>query len=209
MPPVAGSIRSWWNSFGGCPSSCTISGAKIATSDQEDHEERRRRARPCRACSRRQAIWPSERPSMTGPEPTSSCSVGAPPAPGSTSRGVLTRWDSSGRRVGARANGACRDALGAPIGQRRPTWRRSQATNPPCCAIVTLVEQRRHMSAGSAQDKVKVVLVGPVNRRARRRGGVAASASGPHRRNRPAGWPRRPPRRGTWRRLRPAPGPRP
>ncbi|CAM5252171.1 hypothetical protein SANTM175S_01635 [Streptomyces antimycoticus] len=29
--PNSGSISSWWNSLGGCPSRLTISGAKIAT----------------------------------------------------------------------------------------------------------------------------------------------------------------------------------
>ena len=66
--------------------------------DQEDQEDRATE-RDLVRLSRRQAICPRERPSMTGPVPTRSCSLAAPSAPGSTSRGVLTRWTPPGRKA--------------------------------------------------------------------------------------------------------------
>ena len=125
--PPAVSMRSWLNCVGGSPRSLTIRGAKTATRTRKT-----RKAAPAMAIlsrlRRRQAIWPSERPSILSPP--ASALVG----------GDLGRADF---QRGAHALLTPRDNISRPATrqsaktQRRPPAFPSQGSAPPCCAIVT------------------------------------------------------------------------
>jgi hypothetical protein len=88
--PFLVSIRFWWNSFGGSPSTFTISGAKIAI-----RMSRATTTAPAIATLSRfslvQEIRQSERPSIRAVPARMASGSAAVSPPGSTSSGVVTR----------------------------------------------------------------------------------------------------------------------